>query len=65
MNCFLLGPLNYPVLQTLAYTVTFLFQLTKTVRAVDGEAHENDIRVWIGEWAQSVIVFLPCCIPES
>lgn len=41
-----------------------LFLLTKTVRAVNGETHENDISVWIGERAQSVIVLLTCCIPE-
>ena len=40
------------------------FFLTKTVGAVDGEAHENDISVWIGEWAESVIVLLTCCVPE-
>lgn len=44
--------------------VGFPFQLTKTIRAVDGEAHENDISVWIGERAQSVIVFLTCRVPE-
>lgn len=42
-----------------------MFPFTETVRAVNGEAHEDDIGVRIGQWTQSVIVFLSCCIPES
>ena len=39
--------------------------LTQAVRAVYGEAHENDVSVWIGERSQPVIVLLTCCVPES
>lgn len=39
-------------------------QLTETVRTVDGEAHKNDIGVWIWERAQAVVVFLTCCVPQ-
>lgn len=40
------------------------FLLTQAVRTVYGEAHEDDISVWIGEGSQSVIVFLTSCIPK-
>lgn len=39
--------------------------LTQAVRAVYGEAHEDDVSVWIGERSQPVIVLLTRCIPES
>lgn len=38
--------------------------LTQTVRAVDGETHEDDIRIGIGKGPQAVIVFLTCCVPQ-
>lgn len=39
--------------------------LTQAVGAVNGEAHEDDVRVWVGERPQAIIVFLPCCVPQS
>lgn len=41
------------------------FVLTQAVRAVYGEAHEDDVSVWIGERSQPVIVLLTRCVPES
>ncbi len=32
----------------------------KGVWAVNGEAHEDYIRVWVGEGSQTVVVFLAC-----
>lgn len=39
--------------------------LTQTVRAVNGETHEDDICVWVGERSQAVVVLLTRCVPES
>lgn len=39
--------------------------LTQAVGAVDGEAHEDDISVRVGERPQAVIVFLACCVPQG
>lgn len=41
------------------------FVLTQAVRAVYGEAHEDDVSVWIGERSEPVIVFLTRSVPES
>lgn len=38
--------------------------LTQTVRAVNREAHEDDISIGVGEWPQSVVVFLSCRVPQ-
>ena len=34
------------------------------VRAVNGETHEDQVRLRIREWSQSVVLFLPSGIPE-
>lgn len=39
--------------------------LTQAVRAVDGEAHEDDISVWVGKRPEAIVVFLPSCVPEG
>lgn len=39
--------------------------LTQAVGAVNGEAHEDDVSVRIGERPQAIIVFLPCCVPQG
>lgn len=39
--------------------------LTQTVWAVDGETHEDDIRVRIRQRPQSVVVLLSCCVPQG
>lgn len=39
--------------------------LTQAVGAVYGEAHEDDVSVWIGKRSQPVIVLLTRCVPES
>merc|ERR1719327_694609 len=41
-----------------------LGDVLQRVWRVNGEAHEDDICVWVGERAQSVIVFLPSCVPQ-
>lgn len=46
------------------YTCT-RFLLTQAVRTVYGEAHEDDVSVWIGERPQPVIVLLTRSVPES
>lgn len=38
--------------------------LTQTVGAVDGEAHEDDVSVGVGERPQSVVVFLSGRVPQ-
>lgn len=37
----------------------------QTVGAVNGEAHEDDVSVRVGERPQAIIVFLPCCVPQG
>jgi len=33
--------------------------------ADDREADEEDVGLGVGEWSQSVVIFLSCCIPQS
>ena len=42
-----------------------LRDVLKRVRAVDGEAHQNDVCVRIGERTESIIVFLACNTPHN
>lgn len=46
-------------------SIRTLFVLTQAVRTVYGEAHEDDIGVWVGEGSQPVVVLLPRSVPES
>lgn len=39
--------------------------LTQAVGAVYGEAHEDDVSVWVGERSQPVVVLLAGCVPKS
>lgn len=39
--------------------------LTQAVGAVYGEAHEDDVSVWVGQGPQPVVVLLTCRIPQS
>lgn len=39
--------------------------LTQAVRAVDREAHEDDISVRVGERPEAIVVFLPRCVPQG
>ena len=43
----------------------FLRDVLKTVRTVDGEAHEDDVCVRVGERPQSVVVLLSRRVPQS
>jgi hypothetical protein len=43
----------------------FFQSLTQTVRAVNGETHEDDVSVRVGERPQAIVVFLPSCVPQS
>lgn len=43
----------------------FLQSLTQTVGTVNGETHEDDVSVRVGERPQAIVVFLPCCVPQS
>jgi len=40
-----------------------LRDVLEAVRAVDGEAHEDDVRVWVGQRTEAVIVLLSGCVP--
>jgi len=40
-------------------------RLTQTVGAVDGEAHEDDVRVGVGQRPQAVVVLLARRVPQS
>lgn len=42
-----------------------LQSLTQAVGTVDGETHEDDVSVRVGERPQAVVVLLPCCVPQS
>ena len=42
-----------------------LLHIVERVGRVDGEADEDDVRVGVGEGAQTVVVFLASRIPES
>ena len=42
-----------------------LGDVLQTVGAVDGEAHEDDVGVWVGERPQSVVVLLAGRVPQS
>ena len=35
----------------------------QTVRAVDGETHEDDVCVWVGEGTEAIVILLTCCVP--
>ena len=39
--------------------------LTQTVGAVYGEAHQDDICIWVGQGPETVIVLLSSCVPKS
>ena len=41
-----------------------LLYVVERVRGVDGEADEDDVRVWVGERPETVVVFLAGRIPE-
>lgn len=45
-----------------AYLVHDVFQ---RVRAVDGEAYEEKIGLRVGQWSQSIILFLTSSVPEG
>ena len=42
-----------------------LLDVVKRVGRVDGETDQNDMRVGVGERAQSVVIFLTSGIPEG
>lgn len=47
-----------------ASSTTHLFlNVVERVRAVDGEANENNVRIWVRERPETVIVFLASGIP--
>ena len=45
----------------MTYLVHDIFE---RVRAVNGEANEEKIGLWVGEWSQTVVFFLACSVPE-
>lgn len=42
-----------------------LLDVVERVGRVNGEANEDDVRVRVGERAQTVVIFLACGIPEG
>lgn len=45
----------------LAYLVHDVFE---RIGAVDGEADEDDVGLWVGQWPQSVVLLLSSRVPE-
>ena len=43
----------------------FLTDVFKGGRGSDGEANEEDVSLWVREGAQSIIVFLTCCVEKT
>ena len=41
-----------------------LRDVLQTVGTVDGETHENDVGVGVGEWTQTVVVLLASRVPQ-
>lgn len=37
---------------------------TETVRTVDGETHEDDVGVRVGERTETIVIFLSCRVPQ-
>lgn len=42
-----------------------LLDVVERVGRVDGEADKDDVRVGVGQRAQTVVIFLACGIPEG
>ena len=40
-----------------------LDDVVERVGLVDRETDQDDVRVWVGEWSEAVVVFLACCVP--
>jgi hypothetical protein len=44
------------------YLVHDIFERIWTV---DGETNENEVGLRVRKWAESIVLFLPSCVPES
>ncbi len=42
-----------------------LLNVVKGIWGVDGEANQDDVGVWVGERAKTVVIFLTGGIPQS
>ena len=48
-----------------AWSDAYLFHdILERVGAIDGEANEEEISFWVGEWSKTVVFFLASCVPE-
>jgi hypothetical protein len=46
--------------------VTYLVHdIFKRVRAINGETNEEEVCLRIGQWSETVVLFLSRCIPKS
>lgn len=54
------GALHLRVTGVLAYLLLYIVQ---RIWRVDGETNENDMGIWIGQRAQTIVIFLACRIP--
>lgn len=45
--------------------VYLVHDIVKGVWTVDGEANEYQVGLRVGEWSQTVVLFLPCSIPQG
>lgn len=42
----------------------FLLDVVQRIRRVDCETNEDDMRIWVTERAETIVIFLACCIPQ-
>lgn len=43
---------------------SLLRSLTQAIRTVNGETHEDDVSVRVGQRPEAIVVFLPCRVPQ-
>lgn len=42
-----------------------LLDVVKGIWGVDGEANQDNVGVWVGEWAKTIVIFLASSIPQG
>lgn len=48
-----------------AFWSPFFHYVLKRIWVIHGKADEKDIRVWVGEGSQSVVIFLASCVSKN
>ena len=41
-----------------------LLNVVERIRRVDSKTDEDDVRIWVGQRAETIVIFLSSCIPE-